>query len=156
MQLVIIAVGQRMPSWVVEGYGEYVKRLPDDIGLELREVKAEPRSGTRSASAAMALEAERIRAVVPRNAHMIVLDEQGRDLTSAGLSAELQRWRERAVPVALVIGGADGLDPDLKRAADATLRVSSFTLPHGLVRVLLAEQIYRAWSIIQHHPYHRA
>lgn len=156
MQLVIVAVGQRMPSWVVEGYGDYVKRLPDDIGLELREVKAEPRSGNRSASAAMALEAERIRAVVPRNAHMIVLDEQGRDLTSAGLSAELQRWRERAAPVALVIGGADGLDPDLKRAADATLRVSSFTLPHGLVRVLLAEQIYRAWSIIQNHPYHRA
>jgi 23S rRNA (pseudouridine1915-N3)-methyltransferase len=156
MQVIIVAVGQRMPSWVDQGFEEYAKRLPAELGFELREVKPEARGASRTALAAMQIEADRIRAVLPRRAQLIVLDERGRDLTSSTLAEWLQSWREEAAPVCLVIGGADGLDATLKQEARASLRLSSMTLPHGLVRVMLAEQIYRAWSILQNHPYHRS
>ncbi len=156
MHLTIIAVGQRMPDWVDSGFHEYAKRLPSDWHLTLREIKPETRNAQSKPEIAMAREAERIRAALPARARLIVLDERGRDLTSAGLAEQMQAWREQGDPLALVIGGADGLDAQIKSEASLALRLSSMTLPHGMVRVLLAEQIYRAWSILQNHPYHRA
>jgi 23S rRNA (pseudouridine1915-N3)-methyltransferase len=103
----------------------------------------------------MALERERIEAVLPKNVRIVALDERGRDLTSVGLSQQLQAWQQDGGDTALLIGGADGLDPALKARADSLIRISSMTLPHGIVRVMLAEQLYRAWSITQNHPYHR-
>ena len=155
MQLLIVAVGQRMPAWVDAGFAEYAKRMPPEMRIELREIKPEPRSTGRSTAAIMALEAERIRAAVPRRARLVVLDERGKDLTTVQLAEQLAGWRDGGDDVALVIGGADGLDPAIKKEAALLLRLSSLTLPHGMVRVLLAEQLYRAWSVTRNHPYHR-
>ncbi len=152
--MLIIAVGQRMPSWVDEGYNEYAKRLPADYRLELREIKSQSRSRA-STQTVLAQEAERIRQALPKRATVIVLDEHGVAMTSSELAENLTQWRVRGDPVAFVIGSADGLDAELKASARLSLRLSSLTLPHGLARVLLAEQLYRAWSIIEKHPYHR-
>jgi 23S rRNA (pseudouridine1915-N3)-methyltransferase len=103
----------------------------------------------------MALERERIEAALPKGARIIALDERGKDVTSVGLSHMLQQWQQDGRDTVFLIGGADGLDPELKARAEGMLRISSMTLPHGIVRVMLAEQLYRAWSITQNHPYHR-
>jgi 23S rRNA (pseudouridine1915-N3)-methyltransferase len=103
----------------------------------------------------MALERERIEAALPKSVRIIALDERGKDLTSVGLSQQLEAWQQDGRDTAFLIGGADGLDPELKARAEGLIRISSMTLPHGMVRVLLAEQLYRAWSITQNHPYHR-
>ncbi|MDB5822381.1 MAG: rlmH [Herminiimonas sp.] len=155
MQLVIAAVGHRMPSWIETGFQEYAKRMPPECRILLREIKPIDRSGGRSAETAMAQERLRIEAVVPKGSTLIALDEHGRDLTTVQLSAQLAQWRQSGRDVTFLIGGADGLDPELKQRADMLMRISSLTLPHGMVRVLLAEQLYRAWSITQNHPYHR-
>jgi 23S rRNA (pseudouridine1915-N3)-methyltransferase len=155
MKLLIVAVGHKMPGWITEGFDEYAKRMPPELRIELREIKPELRSGSRSAQSVMAAEKIRIEAALPRQATLVMLDERGRDWTTVQLAQALPRWQEAAQDVAFVIGGADGLDPELKARADVLLRLSSLTLPHGMVRVLLAEQLYRAWSITQNHPYHR-
>ena len=155
MLLLIIAVGHRMPAWVDAAYGEYAKRMPPEMRLELREIKPEARSTGRSTSTIMALEAERIRAALPKRARLIALDEHGKDVSTQQLARHLQDWRDSGDDVALIVGGADGLDPALKAEASLLLRLSSLTLPHGMVRVLLAEQLYRAWSVTRNHPYHR-
>ncbi|MGE0803814.1 MAG: 23S rRNA (pseudouridine(1915)-N(3))-methyltransferase RlmH [Lautropia sp.] len=159
MLLRIVAVGSRMPAWVDAAVADYLKRLPVELRVELAAVKAEPRTAGRRSEAAtaalLAREAERIRAQLPPRARVIVLDERGTDLTTVALAARLAAWQRDAAPVALLIGGADGLDPALKHDAAETLRLSSLTLPHALVRVVLAEQLYRAWSINAGHPYHR-
>ena len=156
MQLIIAAVGQRMPGWVDQGFDEYAKRMPPEMRIALREVKPEPRGASKTAATVMAIEAERIRAAIPRGALLVCLDERGRDLTSVALSEQLEGWRREGRDAAFVVGGADGLDPALKAEASMLIRLSSLTLPHGMVRVLLAEQLYRAWSILNNHPYHRA
>ncbi|WP_246795560.1 23S rRNA (pseudouridine(1915)-N(3))-methyltransferase RlmH [Burkholderia perseverans] len=156
MKLHIVAVGHKMPGWVSTGFDEYAKRMPPELRLELREIKPELRSGGRSAESVMAAEKTRIEAALPKNARVVALDERGRDWTSMQLAQALPGWQQDGRDVAFVIGGADGLDPELKARADLLLRISSLTLPHGMVRVLLAEQLYRAWSITQNHPYHRA
>lgn len=156
MQLIIAAVGQRMPGWVDAGFEEYAKRMPPESRIHLKEIKPVERSGSRSASTVMAQERARIEAALPKGARVVALDEHGRDLTSMQLSACLMQWQQDGRDVAFVIGGADGLDPGLKADADMLIRISSLTLPHGMVRVLLAEQLYRAWSISHNHPYHRA
>ncbi len=155
MQVIIAAVGHKMPAWIAAGFDEYAKRMPADCRLQLKEVKPVERSGSKNADTAMALERTRIEAVLPKGARIIALDEHGRDLTSVQLSEQLMQWQRDGRDVALVIGGADGLDAAFKAQADMLLRVSSMTLPHGMVRVLLAEQLYRAWTITQNHPYHR-
>ena len=155
MQLVIAAVGHKMPAWIETGFGEYAKRMPPDCRIILKEIKPVERSGSKTAETAMALERSRIEAVLPKGARIIALDEHGKDLTSVQLSQQLIQWQHDGRDVAFIIGGADGLDPGFKAKADTLLRVSSLTLPHGMVRVLLAEQLYRAWSITQNHPYHR-
>jgi 23S rRNA (pseudouridine1915-N3)-methyltransferase len=156
MKLHIVAVGHKMPGWVSTGFDEYAKRMPPELRLELREIKPELRSGGRSAESVMAAEKTKIEAALPKNARVVALDERGRDWTSMQLAQALPGWQQDGRDVAFVIGGADGLDPELKARADLLLRISSLTLPHGMVRVLLAEQLYRAWSITQNHPYHRA
>jgi len=156
MKLIVAAVGTRMPGWVQAAWDDYARRLPADCALTLAEVKSEARTSGKTPAQMMALEARRIHAAIPAGAWRIALDEQGRDLTTAQLAGELTRWREQGRDVALIIGGPDGLDDSLKANCDARLRLSSLTLPHPLVRVLLAEQLYRAWSITAGHPYHRA
>lgn len=156
MLIRVIAVGTRMPGWVEQAVADYGGRLPADIELQWKEVKAEPRSGAGSAGVWIAREAARIGPLIPAAAHRVVLDERGKDLTTVQLAARLQAWREAARPVAVLVGGPDGLAPELKSGANESLRLSSLTLPHPLVRVLLAEQLFRAWSILSNHPYHRA
>lgn len=156
MQLVLIAVGTKQPHWVNEAYADYAGRMPPDYPLILREVKAEPRTLGKSVEAMMAAEADRIRAALPMHARLVVLDEMGSRLTSTALSERLAIWSEQTDPVALVIGGPDGLHESIKSGAREKIRLSDLTLPHGMVRVLMAEQLYRAWSILKGHPYHRA
>jgi 23S rRNA (pseudouridine1915-N3)-methyltransferase len=155
MKLVILAVGHKMPDWITNGFEEYTKRMPPELRIELREIKPEQRSSGRNAESVMAAEKQRIEAAMPKHARVVALDERGRDWTTMQLANALPGWQQDGRDVAFVIGGADGLDPAVKARAELLLRVSSLTLPHGMVRVLLAEQLYRAWSITQNHPYHR-
>jgi 23S rRNA (pseudouridine1915-N3)-methyltransferase len=155
MQLVIAAVGNKMPGWIEAGFNEYAKRMPPECRVLLKEIKPVERSGSKSAETVMALERAKIEAALPKGALIVALDERGKDLSSMQLSGHLMQWQQEGRDVALVIGGADGLDAGFKAGADMLIRISSLTLPHGMVRVLLAEQLYRAWSITQNHPYHR-
>jgi 23S rRNA (pseudouridine1915-N3)-methyltransferase len=156
--LTLYAVGQRPPQWVSDGFADYARRLPPEWALELVELKSEPRHGDSPAERerARARECERLRARVPRESRIIALDERGVAWSSEELAAQLTLWRSDARPVALVIGGPDGLTPEFRREADALWQLSRLTLPHALVRVIVAEALYRAWSIVAHHPYHRS
>jgi 23S rRNA (pseudouridine1915-N3)-methyltransferase len=155
MKFHILAVGHKMPDWIANGFDEYAKRMPPELRIELREIKPEQRSSGRNAESVMAAERTRIEAALPKNALIVALDERGRDWTTMQLAGAFPAWQQEGRDVAFVIGGADGLDPHVKARAEVLLRVSSLTLPHGMVRVLLAEQLYRAWTITQNHPYHR-
>lgn len=155
MKLIVAAVGTRMPAWVTEAWDDYAKRLPADCMLELREIKPEPRTSGKTPAQMMAAEAKRIDAAVGTQPLRIALDEKGRDLTTRSLSAQLESWRSSGRDVALIVGGPDGLDPELKAGCSGLIRLSSLTLPHPMVRVVLSEQLYRAWAIMTHHPYHR-
>ncbi|WP_151636026.1 23S rRNA (pseudouridine(1915)-N(3))-methyltransferase RlmH [Noviherbaspirillum aerium] len=155
MQLVIAAVGHKMPGWIEDGFQEYAKRMPPECRIQLKEIKPVERSGSKTAETVMALERAKIEAAIPKGARIIALDERGKDLTTMQLSQLLTQWQQDGRDVTFLIGGADGLDAGLKASADMLVRISSLTLPHGMVRVLLAEQLYRAWSITQNHPYHR-
>lgn len=154
MKLLLVAVGQRQPAWAEAAFDDYAKRFPPEMRLELKAVKAEPR-GSKTAEQLMAAEAARIDAALPRGVRRVVLDERGARLTTRALATRLQAWRDDGRDVALVIGGPDGLAAALKAAADETLRLSDLTLPHAFVRVLLAEALYRAWTVLTNHPYHR-
>jgi 23S rRNA (pseudouridine1915-N3)-methyltransferase len=154
MRIVVVAVGTRQPAWVAAAFADYVKRMPPELRVELKEVKAEPR-GSRTAAQAMAAEAARIDAAIARGMRRVVLDEHGERVTSAAFARHVQAWQRDGRNAALVIGGPDGLDPALKERADETLRLSDLTLPHALVRVVVAEALYRASTILAGHPYHR-
>ena len=154
MKLRLVALGARLPAWLTEGYADYARRLPRDFALDLIELKPEPRDRGKTVAQILAAEAARI-AGVTDGYHVVALDERGQSWTTAKLAAKLDAWRERALPVAFVIGSADGLDPEFKRNADAVLALSALTLPHGLARIVLAEQLYRATSMLSGHPYHR-
>ncbi|MAK56035.1 MAG: 23S rRNA (pseudouridine(1915)-N(3))-methyltransferase RlmH [Pusillimonas sp.] len=156
MKLWVLAVGTRMPQWVNDAWRDYAKRLPPDCMLELKEIKPEPRTSGKTPTQLMQAEANRIQTALPANALCIALDEKGRDYTTSKLAQELEKWRGSGRDVALIIGGPDGLDPTLKQRCDSLMRLSSLTLPHPMVRVVLAEQLYRAWAINTNHPYHRA
>lgn len=155
MRLVLAAVGQRMPGWADTAYEDYAKRFPADLRLELKAVKAEPRTSGRTPAQMMAAEAQRLEAACPRGARRVVLDERGQHLSTRELAERLRTWQGEGRDVALLVGGPDGLDPGLKASADETLRLSDLTLPHAFVRVMLAEALYRAWSLGTGHPYHR-
>ena len=154
MKLWLVAVGQRPPSWAQEAYDDYAKRFPPEMKLELKAVKAEPRQG-RSAEQLMAAEAQRIEAAIPKGARRVLLDERGSRLSTVDMAARLAFWLSEGRDAALVIGGPDGLAAPLKSTAEETWRLSDLTLPHAMVRVLLAEALYRAWTVHTNHPYHR-
>ena len=154
MKLLLLAVGQRLPAWADAAYAEFAKRFPPELRLELKAVKAEPR-GSKAAEQLMAAEAARLEAAAPKGVRRVVLDEHGTRLTTVQLAERMQAWMNDGRDVALFVGGPDGLDATLKSSADETLRLSDLTLPHAFVRVLLAEALYRAWTVMVNHPYHR-
>lgn len=153
--MIVIAVGHRMPPWVQAGFDEYARRLPREARIELIEVRPVRRSATVSVERAMTQEESRIDAAAPAGCQRVVLDERGVEVTSVGLARQVESWLGAGRDVALVVGGADGFTDRFRRTADLTLALSRLTLPHGLVRVLLAEQLYRAISIMHNLPYHR-
>jgi 23S rRNA (pseudouridine1915-N3)-methyltransferase len=154
MKLLVLAVGQRQPAWADAAWADFAKRLPPEMRLELKALKAESR-GARTAAQCMAAEAQRIESALPKGARRVVLDERGAALNTVQLAERLRFWLGDGRDVVLMIGGPDGLDAQLKASADETLRLSDLTLPHAFVRVLLAEALYRAWSLTTGHPYHR-
>jgi 23S rRNA (pseudouridine1915-N3)-methyltransferase len=154
MKLVIVAVGQKVPDWAQTAYDDYAKRFPPDLRVELKAVKTEPR-GSKTVETLWAAERQRIEAAVPRGARVVALDERGTPVTTQALAQQLRQWQLGGDDVALVIGGPDGLEPAFRDGAHQRMRLSDLTLPHAMVRVLLIEQLYRAWSINANHPYHR-
>jgi 23S rRNA (pseudouridine1915-N3)-methyltransferase len=154
MRLLIVAVGQRMPDWAQSAYDDYAKRFPPELRVEIKTVKTETR-GSKTLETLLGAERDRIQAVLPRGCRVVVLDERGTSLTTLALAEQLRGWQLDAIDVALVIGGPDGLEPGFRAAAHQRIRLSDLTLPHALARVLLIEQLYRAWSINAGHPYHR-
>lgn len=154
MRLVIVAVGLRVPDWAQTAWEDYAKRFPYELRVELKAVKTEPR-GSKTLETLYAAERLRIESAIPKGARIVVLDERGTSLTTMALAARLQAWQLGGSDVALIIGGPDGIDPDLRQAAHERIRLSDLTLPHAFARVLLVEQLYRAWSVNANHPYHR-
>jgi len=149
----IVAVGQRVPDWAQTAWDDYAKRFPPEIRVELKAVKTEPRS-SKTLETLYAAERARIEAAIPKGARVVALDERGDALGTQALARRLTLWQEQG-DVALLIGGPDGLDPALREGAHERIRLSDLTLPHAFARVLLIEQLYRAWSINAKHPYHR-
>ena len=161
MKLMVVAVGQRMPDWAQTAWDDYAKRFPPEIKLELKAVKTEAR-GSKTVETLMALERNRIEAAISggkssqgKAVHVVALDERGTPLSTKALADRLKAWQGLGDDIALLIGGPDGLDPALRASAQERIRLSDLTLPHAMVRVLLVEQLYRAWSINAGHPYHR-
>lgn len=154
MRLGILAVGHRLPDWVAKGCAEYIKRMPRELPLSVVEVKPEPR-GSRTREQLLAAEKTRLQAALSGFNRIVVLDERGADLTTVKLAQRLEDWMREGGDTAFIIGGADGIDEDLKQRADAMIRLSSLTLPHAMARLVLCEQLYRAVSVVKNHPYHR-
>jgi 23S rRNA (pseudouridine1915-N3)-methyltransferase len=155
VKLLIATVGHKMPDWITTGYNEYAKRMPRETRLELLEIKPEPRTTGKSTQQIMGLEAQRITAALPPACRRIALDEHGATPTTKQLAAQMKDWMTEGRDVAFIIGGADGLHDSVKQSAHQLMALSAFTLPHAFVRVLLAEQLYRAYSLMHNHPYHR-
>jgi 23S rRNA (pseudouridine1915-N3)-methyltransferase len=154
MKLVIVAVGQRVPDWAQTAWDDYAKRFPPELKVELKAVKTEPR-GSKTLDTLLAAERERIAAAIPKGARIVALDERGTNLTTKALAQRLTDWQLSGDDVALIIGGPDGIEPAFRQAAHERVRLSDLTLPHAMARVLLIEQLYRAWSVNAGHPYHR-
>ena len=155
MRLTLVALGNRMPGWVEEGVAEYRKRLPPELRLEIRELPLANRSNT-SVASAVEKEGRAIRDAVPARDRLVILDVSGRSFSTEQLAERLSQWQMSGDNYSLVVGGPDGVEPSLLREADLTWSLSPLTLPHPLVRVVLAEQLYRAWTINAGHPYHRS
>ena len=157
MRLTIVAVGQKVPNWAQTAYDDYAKRFPPELKVELKAVKTEPRA-SKTLESLLVAERLRIESAISKGAkgvRIVALDERGTAVTTVALAERLKAWQLSGDDVAIVIGGPDGLDGDFKKAAHERLRLSDLTLPHAMVRVLLIEQLYRAWSITINHPYHR-
>ncbi len=154
MRLTIVAVGQRVPDWAQTAYDDYAKRFPPELKVELKAVKTEPRA-SKTLETIFSAERERIEGAIAKGTRVVALDERGTNLTTKALAERLKGWQLSGDDVALVIGGPDGLEPAFRQAAHERIRLSDLTLPHAMVRVLLIEQLYRAWSVNAGHPYHR-
>ena len=157
MKLGIVAVGHKLPEWVAQGCAEYIKRMPRELPLLVVEIKPEARGarGAKTREQLLAAEKTRLQAALQGFKRIVVLDERGADLTTRKLARRLQDWMRNGGDTAFIIGGADGIDAALKLQADETLLLSSLTLPHAMARLILCEQLYRAVSVINNHPYHR-
>lgn len=155
MRIKLLAVGTRMPAWVEEGVAEYRKRLPPEFSLEIQEIALAKRGKNTDIARARQQESEALLKAVPRDDLRVALDVGGRSLSTEALAGLLGEWRDNGQHLSLLVGGPDGLDDDCLRQCHQRWSLSAMTLPHPLVRVILAEQLYRAWSILQSHPYHR-
>jgi 23S rRNA (pseudouridine1915-N3)-methyltransferase len=156
MKFFICAVGHKMPSWAEDAFREYAKRMPHEATVELIEIKPEKRGGGKSVKQLVAAEGARIQAVIPPRCRIVAMDEHGSQWTTTMLADSITKWMKNGGDTAFLIGGADGLEQGIKNSADIVFALSALTLPHGFVRILLAEQLYRAVSLIKGHPYHRA
>lgn len=154
MKLGILAVGHKLPDWVAKGCAEYIKRMPRELPLSVIEIKPEPR-GSKTREQLLAAEKSRLQAALPAGSRIVILDERGDDLTTVKLAQRLEDWMREGGDTAFIIGGADGIDEELKQRAKASIRLSSLTLPHAMARLVLCEQLYRAVSVLKNHPYHR-
>lgn len=155
MQINLIAVGRKMPEWVQRGYDEYASRLPQDCRLVLKEVAAGKRLRNSDTRKIVREEGERMLAAVENQTYIVALDERGACWSTEQLAGSLQKWLENYRQVALLVGGPEGLAPQIRARADEIWSLSKLTFPHPVVRVLVAEQIYRAYSVLNNHPYHR-
>jgi 23S rRNA (pseudouridine1915-N3)-methyltransferase len=155
MRFCVVAIGQRMPDWVEQAFGEYAKRFPRGLELELKELPLSQRNRSSKPGLLRASETAALLAAVPASHGVIALDGQGQQWTTLELAAQMRQWMQEGRDRSFLIGGPDGLDPVCFNRADARWSLGKLTLPHMLVRVILAEQLYRAWSITQNHPYHR-
>ena len=155
MQIAVISASGRQPDWVTTGFGTYARRLRGNCSLTLAEIALAKRGKTVALSRVFEQEGKRMLAAIPKGAHVVALDEPGRRWNTAELADQLKSWLEGGRPVALLIGGPDGIAPECLLRADQSWSLSPLTLPHGLVRVIAAEALYRAWSLLEHHPYHR-
>ena len=154
MRLTIVAVGQKVPNWAQTAYDDYAKRFPPELKVELKAVKTEPRA-SKTLENLLTAERTRIETAISRGCRVVALDERGTNVSTMALAEKLKGWQLSGDDVAIVIGGPDGLDAGFKQSAHERIRLSDLTLPHAMVRVLLIEQLYRAWSITINHPYHR-
>jgi len=155
MNIHLICIGQKMPQWVSQGFQEYNKRLPAHLKLELVEIALPHRSKNADINRLIEEEGEKMLTVIPPQTHIVALDERGQSWTTQQLAVQLQQWLNESAHVALLVGGPDGLSEKCLKKARQKWSLSPLTLPHPLVRVVIAEQIYRAWSLLNHHPYHR-
>lgn len=155
MKVHLLAIGQRMPKWVEQGYKEYASRLSANVQIELKEIPAAKRVRNSVIEKIKEDEGQRLLAAVPVGAKIIVLDEHGKSQTTKQLAGHLDEWIQMSQDVAILIGGADGLSQECLQKADMKWSLSAFTFPHPLVRIILVEQVYRAWSLLTNHPYHR-
>lgn len=155
MRIHLVAIGTRMPAWVEQGYQEYAKRLPNECALVLHEIPAGKRGKNADIVRLTRQEGERMAATIPKGARVVALEVGGKPWSTAQLSSRLDSWMGEGRDTVLLVGGPEGLEPALSASADEHWSLSPLTLPHPLVRIVLAEQLYRAWSILKGHPYHR-
>lgn len=155
MQIHLISIGNRMPAWVEAGYQEYAKRMPKECGLLLKEVSPGLRHKNYDAAKIVSEEGERMSSAIPNGAHLVALDIAGKPWSTVELASALKRWLEGGKNIALLVGGPEGLADSVRQKADENWSLSPLTFPHPLVRVIVAEQLYRAWSLLHNHPYHR-
>ena len=155
MKIYLLAIGQRMPAWIEQGYKEYASRLSSTVQIELKEIPAAKRVRNSVIEKIKQDEGKRLLAAVPAGAKIVVLDEHGKSQTTKQLASQLDDWIQMSQDVAILIGGADGLSPECLQRADYKWSLSAFTFPHPLVRIILVEQMYRAWTLLNNHPYHR-
>jgi 23S rRNA (pseudouridine1915-N3)-methyltransferase len=155
MQIHLIAIGQKMPDWVQQGYNEYAKRLPRECCLLLKEIAPGKRSKNSDIARIIKEEGDRMLQAIPLQAHVVSLDVTGKPWSTSDLAQSLQRWQNQGQPLALLVGGPEGLADSAKQLAKEAWSLSALTFPHPLVRIIVAEQLYRAWSLLNNHPYHR-
>lgn len=156
MKIQLLAVGQKMPDWVDAGYVEYAQRMPAEVRLELKEISAGKRGKNADVARILHDEGERLQAAIARGAHVVALDVKGKSFSTEQLAVRLGEWMQSGQDIALLVGGPEGLSAACRDLAHEHWSLSTLTFPHPLVRVIVAEQLYRAWSVLKNHPYHRA
>ena len=156
MRIHLIAVGQKMPAWVEQGYREYAQRMPAEVRLELKEIAPGKRGKNADISRIIQDECQRTQSSIPKNSRVVVLDVKGHAWSTAQLATRLGDWMQSGQDVALLVGGPEGLSDECRSLAQESWSLSALTFPHPLVRIIVAEQLYRAWSVLRNHPYHRA
>jgi 23S rRNA (pseudouridine1915-N3)-methyltransferase len=156
MRILLLAVGQKMPAWIEQGYQEYAQRMPAEARLELKEIAPGKRGKNADIKRIIEDEGQRLIAAIPRSAHIVVLDVEGRGHSTEQLAQRMDDWMHSGQEICLLVGGPEGLSAECRALAHEKWSLSPLTFPHPLVRVILAEQLYRAWSVLRNHPYHRA